>query len=265
MVKSRPCQNGACSRGDALLLPSEGREEDELDAEEDVCALCKVHCSYPGTSAEPASEDSLALAYGGWCGPRRDQLAGGVSRRVQAFLQARATVLHCDDIINKKDPVQVGYLLQKLLQHRSPVQVAFLQGAIPLQNTNLFPRLLDFLQLCPVWSVNLGELRFSEEQCGKLAECLRQSGVTHMCAARRQPAADLQRASAAAAARQRAQYQPPKTSRLGCRAHSCGSCGPAPGLQVGCGGCPGPLRTLGAHTGSPVCAGELAGGGATKT
>ena len=152
MVKSRPCQNGACSRGDALLPLSEGREEDELDAEEDVCALCKVHCSYPGTSAEPASEDSLALAYGGWCGPRRDQLAGGVSRRVQAFLQARATVLHCDDIINKKDPVQVGYLLQKLLQHRSPVQVAFLQGAIPLQNTVLFPRLLDFLQLCPVWS-----------------------------------------------------------------------------------------------------------------
>ena len=152
MVKSRPCQNGACSRGDALLPLSEGREDDELDAEEDVCALCKVHCSYPGMSAEPASEDSLALAYGGWCGPRRDQLAGGVSRRVQAFLQARATVLHCDDIINKKDPVQVGYLLQKLLQHRSPVQVAFLQGAIPLQNTVLFPRLLDFLQLCPVWS-----------------------------------------------------------------------------------------------------------------
>ena len=77
-------------------------------------------------------------------------------------------------------------------------------------------------------------------------------------------AASLQRASAAAAARQRAPNQPPKTSRLGCRAH-CGSCGPAPGLQVGCGRCPGPLRTLGAHTRSPVCAGELAGGGGTKT
>ena len=78
---------------------------------------------------------------------------------------------------------------------------------------------------------------------------------------RRQPAADLQRASAAAAARQRAPDQPPKTSRLGCRAHSCGSCGPPPGLQVGCGRCPGPLRTLEAHTGSPMCAEELAGGG----
>ena len=73
--------------------------------------------------------------------------------------------------------------------------------------------------------------------------------------ARRQPAADLQRASAAATARQRAHYQPPKTSRLGCRAHSCGSCGPAPGLQVGCGGCPGPVRTLG-PTPSHRCAPE---------
>jgi hypothetical protein len=35
--------------------------------------------------------------------------------------------------------------------------------------------------------VNLGELRFSEEQCSKLAECLRHSGVTHMCAVRRLP------------------------------------------------------------------------------
>ena len=107
MVKSRPCQNGMCSR---VELPCGGRVEDELDAEEDVCALCKVHCSYPGSSGEPASEDSLALAFGGWCGPRRDQLAGSVSRRVQAFMQARAAVLHCDDLINKKDPVQVGYL-----------------------------------------------------------------------------------------------------------------------------------------------------------
>ena len=167
MSKSRPCQNGACSRGDALLPLSEGREEDELDQAADVCPLCKLHCSYPGTSAEPASEDSLALAHGGWCGPRRDQLAGGVSRRVQAFLQARTSVLHCDDIINKKDPVQVGYLLQKLLQHRSPVQVAFLQGAIPLQNEKLFPRLLDFLKLCPVWSVR--------PACGYAPSCARQA------------------------------------------------------------------------------------------
>ena len=31
-----------------------------------------------------------------------------------------------------------------------------------------------------VWSINLGELRFSEEQCSKLADALRLSGVTHM-------------------------------------------------------------------------------------
>ena len=109
MVKSRPCQQGICSRAE-LLPPRDGRVEGDLDAEQDVCAQCKVHCSYPGTSGEPASEDNLAVAFGGWCGPKSDRLAGGVSRRVQAFLQERTTVLHCDDLINKKDPVQVSRL-----------------------------------------------------------------------------------------------------------------------------------------------------------
>ena len=31
-----------------------------------------------------------------------------------------------------------------------------------------------------VWSINLGEIRFSEEQCSRLADALRLSGVTHM-------------------------------------------------------------------------------------
>jgi hypothetical protein len=59
-------------------------------------------------------------------------------------------------------------------------QVAFLQGMVPLQDDALFPRLHDLLTQCPVWSVNLGELRFSEAQCEKLAETLRASGVTHL-------------------------------------------------------------------------------------
>ena len=61
-----------------------------------------------------------------------------------------------------------------------PIQVAFLQGTVPFESDVLFPRLLDMLTLLPMWSVNLGELRFSEEQCARLAEALRASGVTHM-------------------------------------------------------------------------------------
>ena len=59
-------------------------------------------------------------------------------------------------------------------------QVAFLQGMVPLQDDALFPRLVDLLSVCPVWSLNLGELRFSESQCSKLADALRTSGVTHL-------------------------------------------------------------------------------------
>ena len=163
MSRKRPCQSG-CPH--ASMLPCEGDVDNDS-----VCPLCKVHCSYQGEDLVlrqgEVTEDSLALAHAGWCGPRRDKLPASVMRRVQAFLQARSAVLHLDDIINKKDPQQVNYLLQRLLQHQSPVQVAFLQGAIPLQNPTVFPRLLEFLQQCPVWSVNLGELRFSEEQCAR--------------------------------------------------------------------------------------------------
>ena len=44
----------------------------------------------------------------------------------------------------------------------------------------LFAALCDLLRKCPVWSINLGELRFSEEQCVRLGATLAASGVTHM-------------------------------------------------------------------------------------
>ena len=133
-------------------------------------------------STDPDDDCStLSLMHGGWCGPVRD---GGVStscaRNVKTFLELRPAVLHLDELINKKNETQVRYLMQELLRQRAPVQVAFLQGAVPLQTDNLFPRLLQMLTTCPVWSINLGELRFTEDQCEKLAEVLRQSGVTHM-------------------------------------------------------------------------------------
>ena len=70
--------------------------------------------------------------------------------------------------------------MMTLLKLKMPVQVAFLQGMVPLQHDDLFPRLLDLIAQCPVWSLNLGELRFSEEQCQELSKSLRRSGVTHM-------------------------------------------------------------------------------------
>ena len=70
--------------------------------------------------------------------------------------------------------------MMQLIKYRMPIQVAFLQGMVPLMDDALFPRLIDVLSVCPVWSLNLGELRFSESQCERLADALRTSGVTHL-------------------------------------------------------------------------------------
>ena len=42
---------------------------------------------------------------------------------VQRFIEARPAVLHADDLINKKDALQVRYMLEEILRQRVPVQV----------------------------------------------------------------------------------------------------------------------------------------------
>ena len=56
------------------------------------------------------------------------------------------SVLHIDTLVNKESKGQVAYVLDKLFASpRPPVQIAFLQGAIPLQAGPLFDKLLAFL------------------------------------------------------------------------------------------------------------------------
>ena len=66
----------------------------------------------------------LSLTHGGWCGPVRD---GGVhptvAKKVAGFMLSRPSVLHLDELINKKDPVQVRYLITRLTEQRTPIQV----------------------------------------------------------------------------------------------------------------------------------------------
>ena len=151
-----------------------------------ACPRCKFFCL---ESARPdgGRDDSeqrartLSFTHGGWCGQENDVgITSSTAKKVQTFIQSRPSVMHVDVLINKKDPQQVGFLLRQLLSLKVPVQVAFLQGTVPLQNDDLFTLLLEFLSACPVWSVNLGELRFSEVQCRRLSETLKTSGVTHM-------------------------------------------------------------------------------------
>jgi hypothetical protein len=125
------------------------------------CPDCKSFCrrttGAPGPADDPFVQE-LPLGQGGWCGHDNDRVTASIAKKVAAFLLARPAVMHLDELINKKDPLQVAYLLRHLIDEAVPVQVAFLQGAVPFQTEELFVRLLEFLTKCPVWSVNLGEL-----------------------------------------------------------------------------------------------------------
>ena len=141
------------------------------------------YTSYTNRDEKPYDDPDkwLSISHGGWIGPATDTVPVRVAKKIEAFVQSREPVLHIDEVLNnKKDVHQVRLLFQRLLEEKVPVQVCFLQGAIPLQGDAAFAQLMRLLHECSVWSINLGELRFSEAQCAKLAETLKKSGVTHM-------------------------------------------------------------------------------------
>ena len=92
-----------------------------------VCAACKANCR--NTSGAPAIDDTyeddstLPVAMGGWCGHDNGRVTTSVAKKVAAFLLARPAVMHLDGLINKKDPLQVAYLFDHLINQRAPVQV----------------------------------------------------------------------------------------------------------------------------------------------
>ena len=126
----------------------------------------------------------LSVMSGGWCGVcERPPIPPNAARKVQHFLQSGISILRLDEIINKKDAQQVAYVLEQMGAHNTAIQVAFLQGATPLQQPMLFAKLLEFLHTKMLWCVNLGEMQFTEAQAQSLSVALKTSGVTHMCAA----------------------------------------------------------------------------------
>lgn len=110
-----------------------------------------------------------------------ERMKVGTASRAAEWLDSRSPVLRLGELIRKEDPGEVRQLLERVLaQCRGTLQVAFLQGATPLASAELFPLLERLLRETDVFSVNLGEIRLSDEQCGALAAALRDSHVTHM-------------------------------------------------------------------------------------
>ena len=127
-------------------------------------------------SRDIAADEEILFDYGS------ERMKAGAVSRAAEWLDSRSAVLRLGELIRKEDVGEVRRLLERLLSHacRDTLQVAFLQGATPLASPELFPLLERLLRETGVFSVNLGEIRLSDEQCGALATALRASQVTHM-------------------------------------------------------------------------------------
>ena len=82
--------------------------------------------------------------------------------------------------MTKTSSSAVEHFLRACIDTKS-VQVAFLQGAVPLQtNLILFQLLLSLITQTKIWSINLGELTFSPKQMDSLKKALADSMVSFM-------------------------------------------------------------------------------------
>jgi hypothetical protein len=95
----------------------------------------------------------------------------GYERRLDHFFsgkQQEYAVVHWDYLVNKTNKGEVADLFDYMLRY--PVQVLYAQGAKVLEQQDLFDQLLRLLRRRTVWSINLGELRFSSEQLTQVDE-----------------------------------------------------------------------------------------------
>ena len=67
-----------------------------------------------------------------------------------AFLQSASVVLRLGELVNKLDKRAVFGALQRILESGKPIQIAYLQGATPLQTPEGFKLLCTLLTRCPV-------------------------------------------------------------------------------------------------------------------
>ena len=155
------------------FTPAEVVDETCAPAPRHFCGVCHLHYPTP-LPEEPSPPPSPPP-------PRAsDVIPASVMRRVEAFFSSGETaVLHLDHLIKKLDASQLQLVMERALTATPAVQVAFLQGALPLQG-GLFSRLLRWIERGDLWALNLGELNFSVPQLAALERSLRASSVSHL-------------------------------------------------------------------------------------
>ena len=81
--------------------------------------------------------------------------------------------------VNKKNSKEVKEFMRACIETNS-VQVAYLQGTVIFQKSEMFPLLLELIKQRNIWSINLGELKFSIDQMTQLKNALKESIVSFM-------------------------------------------------------------------------------------
>lgn len=79
----------------------------------------------------------------------------------------------------KTKPEALGAMMQILARERM-VQVAYMQGSTAITDDDCFEDFVNWIKEGVVWGLNIGEIRFSEEQLQRMTEVLKNSNITHM-------------------------------------------------------------------------------------
>ena len=101
-------------------------------------------------------------------------------RRVCTRIERSTSKLMMDvNVIRKEEEFDVAIFLEHVLNNPH-VEIIYLHGATPLEADRMFEKLMQVLLKPNVWSINLGELKFSASQLKRLQNAVAQSSVTHM-------------------------------------------------------------------------------------
>ena len=101
-------------------------------------------------------------------------------RRVCTRIERSTSKLMMDvNVIRKEEEFDVAIFLEHVLNNPH-VEIIYLHGATPLEADRMFEKLMQVLLKPNVWSINLGELKFSASKLKRLQNAVAQSSVTHM-------------------------------------------------------------------------------------
>jgi hypothetical protein len=124
------------------------------------------------------SKSFFALVTASMC-PRLHCLRQGTPKVFSRIKRCTSKLVMDVNVINKEDTAQVEIFLECILENRV-VEIIYLYGPTPLQAGGMFEKLLLVLQKLTVWSINLGEIKFSASRLKEVQTALAQSNVTHM-------------------------------------------------------------------------------------